>query len=348
MSASEPPATGSLLDASTDVPAPTAPTSTERAPGAGPGGYYKSLWDELHADDSGNSKEWLCSYFGDASDAKDGPVLATRGTEDAGADADADADADSATPATPVQDPAHADGAAFRTLRDLFRAYVPFEASIVNLGCGTSSLQCDLYDDGYRNVTSVDISETAVDTFRARDAATRPTLRYAVGDVTRLPIDAGCGDGAFDVAIDKCTMDALCESSDHESMLHEAARVVKANGLFIQLSFAFHRRKWLEERVGAHEWTVRPYVLGGGDPLDGHAVVFAYVCGSEAAFTEPVAPRDGGGGGRAFTRPPYNPDALTQEVMSRESLFDDSVAKKAGVVGVGDLFGDSSSSEEDE
>jgi 2-polyprenyl-3-methyl-5-hydroxy-6-metoxy-1,4-benzoquinol methylase len=56
---------------------------------------------------------------------------------------------------------------------------------ILQLGCGNSILQEEMYDDGYKNIMNVDISKAVIDQMTGR-AKNRPGLLYKVMDVTDM------------------------------------------------------------------------------------------------------------------------------------------------------------------
>ena len=54
--------------------------------------------------------------------------------------------------------------------------------SILILGCGNSSLTQDLYNDGYMNLTSVDLSAVVIDRMRTKAAAaSQGNIKWQVG-----------------------------------------------------------------------------------------------------------------------------------------------------------------------
>ncbi|KAM3143476.1 hypothetical protein pb186bvf_004537 [Paramecium bursaria] len=79
------------------------------------------------------------------------------------------------------------------------------EAKILMVGCGNSKLSEQMYEDGYQNILSIDISETIVQRMQEEARKKNYNLQYRVMDATQLPFE----DKLFDVAIDKGTLDAL-------------------------------------------------------------------------------------------------------------------------------------------
>lgn len=112
------------------------------------------------------------------------------------------------------------------------------------LGCGNSSLPIDLWQDGFKNITAVDISPVIVDKLRERSRT--PGVEYAVGNMMDLPFE----EGSFDCVMEKATLDVLFVENDSpweplpevldnlHKALHEAHRVLCSRGRFVSITFA--------------------------------------------------------------------------------------------------------------
>eukprot|EP00232_Nephroselmis_pyriformis_P014860 CAMPEP_0182875022 /NCGR_PEP_ID=MMETSP0034_2-20130328/13292_1 /TAXON_ID=156128 /ORGANISM="Nephroselmis pyriformis, Strain CCMP717" /LENGTH=185 /DNA_ID=CAMNT_0025007755 /DNA_START=333 /DNA_END=886 /DNA_ORIENTATION=+ len=92
----------------------------------------------------------------------------------------------------------------------LLGPYSPAQCRTVVLGCGQSALSASLVDKaGFREVTSVDREEDIIDHMRSR----RPDLTWAVADLQPPPGEEAAGEplpeAAFDLALDKGTLDAI-------------------------------------------------------------------------------------------------------------------------------------------
>jgi ubiquinone/menaquinone biosynthesis C-methylase UbiE len=112
-----------------------------------------------------------------------------------------------------------------------------------------------MYDAGFPNIVNIDFSAVVIDSMRQKHEQQRPSMRWEVMDMTDLKYE----DGVFDVVIDKAAMDALmCDEGDvwdpnpevlaaADRMCGHISRVLKPNGLFLQISFAqpHFRRKYL-------------------------------------------------------------------------------------------------------
>ena len=116
-------------------------------------------------------------------------------------------------------------------------AGLPSCTPLLELGCGTSDLAARLFDDGWRNVTSVDLSRAAVQQAHARFSGGRPGLMFALSDARRLD---GFGSSEFGCVIDKGTLDAICcgEGFDYEGrlVLKSVERVLVPGGRWVCVS----------------------------------------------------------------------------------------------------------------
>lgn len=78
------------------------------------------------------------------------------------------------------------------------------------VGCGNSELSEQLYDVGYKHLTNIDISETAVTHMNQRNAERRPDLTFQQVDATQTPYE----DGSYQATLDKGTLDAIAAEED--------------------------------------------------------------------------------------------------------------------------------------
>lgn len=88
----------------------------------------------------------------------------------------------------------------FRKYSDIaafLEKHLNLTSRILILGCGTSTLGSELYDKGYKFITSMDFSTTAIDIMTERNKH-RLEMKFDVMDIRRLTYD----DKSFDVTID--------------------------------------------------------------------------------------------------------------------------------------------------
>lgn len=107
----------------------------------------------------------------------------------------------------------------------------------MNLGCGNSLISEEMYDEGYLNISNMDISEVCIDQMKVRNVKTRPKMKWDVMDV----MDLQYKDNQFDLIIDKSTIDAILCGSDAyvnvAKMLKECQRVLKEGGYYVAISY---------------------------------------------------------------------------------------------------------------
>lgn len=106
---------------------------------------------------------------------------------------------------------------------------------ILVLGCGTSRLSEELYNEGFKYITNVDSSEVCIG-----------LMREKYGDYEGMEfVEMDCGklsfeDKSFDFILDKGTLDSvLCSMNGKEAgtaMISEVARVLKEKGCFFCVS----------------------------------------------------------------------------------------------------------------
>ncbi|XP_054157698.1 eEF1A lysine and N-terminal methyltransferase-like [Oppia nitens] len=126
-------------------------------------------------------------------------------------------------------------------LAGLFGRYVKPKDPILVIGCGNSSLSADMYDMGFTDNTSVDISEVVVEQMRTKynpNDSRRPGLQFHCMDVFDMKFAA---DRRFAVVVDKGTLDAI--ASDKQSsatnvckMFEQIDSVLKPFGRYLCIS----------------------------------------------------------------------------------------------------------------
>ncbi|KAK8806140.1 hypothetical protein WA171_007225, partial [Blastocystis sp. BT1] len=114
--------------------------------------------------------------------------------------------------------------------------FIKKDDSILFPGCGNSLITRDMYEDGYHNLTAIDISDVVIQQMKERDKD-YPLIQYTIMDCFNLsfPTDS------FDVVIDKSTIDTfLCSEELLEQIplyLQGICRVLKEGGTLIVISF---------------------------------------------------------------------------------------------------------------
>lgn len=117
---------------------------------------------------------------------------------------------------------------------DLIQRVAPdLSASIIDVGGGESTLVDDLLAKGYRNVSVLDISPTAIDFARKRigDLAQRAT--WIVGDITQVVLPDQC----YDVWHDRAVFHFLTAPEQRRAYVQRVAGSMKIGGHVIVATF---------------------------------------------------------------------------------------------------------------
>jgi len=115
--------------------------------------------------------------------------------------------------------------------KSLARLKAPKPLRLLELGCGAGNLTLWFAAKGYE-AYGVDLSATAIEWAREKNAAAKAKASFSVGDVTDL---AAFGDGFFDIVIDGHCLHWL-EGDDRRRTLASARRVLRAGGLLLVCS----------------------------------------------------------------------------------------------------------------
>jgi len=125
----------------------------------------------------------------------------------------------------------------YHELCGILHKYTKQKDNILQVGCGNSKLASDLYDVGYRSITSIDISDLVINQMVIQNKQ-RSELVFEKMDVTDLRYQ----DEEFSVVMDKGTLDALFTDTSKdvvgtvEKMWQEISRVLKFGGRYLCVS----------------------------------------------------------------------------------------------------------------
>ena len=106
-------------------------------------------------------------------------------------------------------------------------------ASIIDVGGGESTLVDDLVACGYRNITVLDISQTATDVTKKRLGAASENIHWLVGDITSTGLEP-C---SYDVWHDRAVFHFLTGTDERMAYVRQVAKAVKAGGHVIVSTF---------------------------------------------------------------------------------------------------------------
>jgi 2-polyprenyl-3-methyl-5-hydroxy-6-metoxy-1,4-benzoquinol methylase len=117
---------------------------------------------------------------------------------------------------------------------ELIRASgAPPSASIIDIGGGASRLADALLDEGFANITVLDLSEKALATSRARLGARSGKVKWIAADVTAWEPSQ-----TYDVWHDRAAFHFLTDAKDRTAYAERVLRAVRTDGCVIIGTFA--------------------------------------------------------------------------------------------------------------
>jgi len=169
-------------------------------------------------------------------------------------------------------------------LKDTFIEFVQPSHSILMLGSGNSRLSEEMYEEGYQNLTNIDVSQFIVD-MMAKKYSDKPGMTYQQMDGRALELP----EGSFNVVIDKATLDSiLCgEGSTHnaQKVLQEVAKVLKPDGVYVCVSHGQPSYRLTYLQRPEFGWNVKIYTvhkpsigMGGQAGAQEENVHYIYIC----------------------------------------------------------------------
>jgi len=119
------------------------------------------------------------------------------------------------------------------SLKMILQTGVAKYASVIDVGGGSSTLVDDLLDDGFTDLTVLDISGTALDASKERLGSRSTQVNWVEADITAaiLPQDH------FDVWHDRAVFHFLTNVEDRRKYVELAMRAIKPGGHIIVASF---------------------------------------------------------------------------------------------------------------
>jgi 2-polyprenyl-3-methyl-5-hydroxy-6-metoxy-1,4-benzoquinol methylase len=112
-------------------------------------------------------------------------------------------------------------------------AALTHDAQVIDIGGGESTLVDDLVAVGYRNVTVLDISMTALEVAKARLGEGANKVAWLCGDVTKYEFVSN----RYDVWHDRAVFHFLTEPTDRAAYVRQVAHAVKPGGHVIVATF---------------------------------------------------------------------------------------------------------------
>lgn len=117
---------------------------------------------------------------------------------------------------------------------ELIQRLVPARtAAIVDIGGGASTLIDDLLRLGYRDLSVIDISATAIALLRDRLGSMGELVSWHVGDITRYDL----GIRRFDLWHDRAVFHFLTDAAARAAYVERVRRTVKPGGFIVMATF---------------------------------------------------------------------------------------------------------------
>jgi 2-polyprenyl-3-methyl-5-hydroxy-6-metoxy-1,4-benzoquinol methylase len=117
---------------------------------------------------------------------------------------------------------------------ELIQAAVPdCSASIIDVGGGESTLVDDLLAKGYRDVSVLDISQTAIEVAKKRMGELANHITWLVADITQVALPKR----RYDLWHDRAVFHFLTRTEDRAAYVRQAAQAMKPGGYVIVATF---------------------------------------------------------------------------------------------------------------
>lgn len=123
---------------------------------------------------------------------------------------------------------------ATRSLELILSVGTPLNASIIDVGGGASTLVDDLLSHGFKNISVLDLSASALDVARKRLGIGGSRVTWIAGDicVVNLP------DHRYDIWHDRAVFHFLTDPADRAAYVQQVMKSVKPGGHVIVATFA--------------------------------------------------------------------------------------------------------------
>lgn len=113
------------------------------------------------------------------------------------------------------------------------RAAADNNASIIDVGGGESTLVDDLLVRGFKNITVLDISQTAIDVTKKRLGSAAERVHWLVTDITQAQL----APGAYDIWHDRAVFHFLSTADQRTSYVRQVMRAVRPGGHVVVSTF---------------------------------------------------------------------------------------------------------------
>ena len=123
---------------------------------------------------------------------------------------------------------------ATRSLELIRSVGTSLDANIIDVGGGASTLVDDLLSSGFKNVTVLDLSASALEVARTRLASAADSVAWIAGDICSVSLP----DQAYDIWHDRAVFHFLTNPADRAAYVEQLMKSVKPGGHVIVATFA--------------------------------------------------------------------------------------------------------------
>lgn len=114
------------------------------------------------------------------------------------------------------------------------QALIPYDAAIIDIGGGASTLIDDLVEEGYSNCTVLDISQAAISIARQRLKEKADHVQWLVADITEVNLQ----ESSYDLWHDRAVFHFLTKPEQRHQYVAKALYALKPGGHIIISTFA--------------------------------------------------------------------------------------------------------------
>ena len=123
---------------------------------------------------------------------------------------------------------------AMRSLEIIRSIGAPMDANIIDVGGGASTLVDDLLNGGFKHVSVLDLSASALEVAHARLGARGKDVTWIAGDIR----DVNLPDQVYDIWHDRAVFHFLTDPADRAGYVRQVIKAVKPGGHVIVATFA--------------------------------------------------------------------------------------------------------------
>lgn len=123
---------------------------------------------------------------------------------------------------------------ATRSLELISSVGTPFDSNIIDVGGGASTLVDDLLRNGFKNISVLDLSSSALDVARKRLGTAGDRVTWIAGDIC----DVKLPEQAYDIWHDRAVFHFLTEPANRAAYVRQVMKSVKPGGHVIVATFA--------------------------------------------------------------------------------------------------------------